>query len=161
MIGFTNAEDKSKKIVLVERGNCEIVQKAKKAQAAGAIAIVIFDNQDGGTVIGASIMREREVIFDISESTITFVDADCNRITPATSYMRGAFSFDTCPAKNDSTSMSGAHPAPSTPVAPSSPGPYSVGSRWPLGAPAAASGRGSRASAQARRLPLGGRTGTP
>ena len=100
----------------------------------------IFDNQDGGTVIGASIMREREVIFDISESTITFVDADCNRITPATSYMRGAFSFDTCPAKNDSTSMSGAHPAPSTPVAPSSPGPYSVGSRWPLGAPAAASG---------------------
>ncbi len=47
--------------------------------------VAIFDNQQDGTVIGASIMRQREVIFELARSTISFVDADCDAISPATS----------------------------------------------------------------------------
>ena len=59
--------------------------------------VAVFDNQRGGTVIGASIMRQREVIFDIVNSMITFVDADCDKITPATSHLRDAYAFAPCP----------------------------------------------------------------
>ena len=60
-------------------------------------------------------MRQREVIFrmgslpsrrtghtaraDPSHGTITFIDADCARITPETSTLRGAMTFDSCRAK--------------------------------------------------------------
>ena len=36
------------KIVLLQRGNCTFVQKAMNAQTAGAIAVIIYNNQDGG-----------------------------------------------------------------------------------------------------------------
>ena len=60
----------------------------------------IFDNQRGGTVIGASIMRHREVIFDITANSITFADTDCNRLKPATSLLQEAYSFAECPPSN-------------------------------------------------------------
>jgi len=44
----------------------------------------IFDNQRAGTVIGASIMRHREVVFDLAASTISFLDAACGRARRAT-----------------------------------------------------------------------------
>ena len=67
------------------------------------LCAAIFDNQRGGTVIGASIMRHREVVFDIASSSISFVDADCQTTTPAKSLMRGAYSFAACPPRNAST----------------------------------------------------------
>ena len=72
--------------------------------------VAVFDNQKGGTVIGASIMRQREVIFDIGASSITFVDADCDRITPATSHLRDAYTFASCPrpTRPNATAASGA-----------------------------------------------------
>ena len=36
------------KIVLVERGGVNFVEQTMNAQAAGAIAVVIYNNQDGG-----------------------------------------------------------------------------------------------------------------
>lgn len=72
-----------------------------------------------GTVIGASIMRHREVIFDISTGSISFADADCERITPATSLLTSAYAFAACPTPTagnqsaDGTSLSPpAHPIP-------------------------------------------------
>ena len=72
--------------------------------------VAVFDNQRGGTVIGASIMRQREVIFDIAGSTISFVNADCTSITPATSHLVDAYSFAPCPPRNatNNPSASGA-----------------------------------------------------
>ena len=40
------------KIVLVERGNVAFVEKAMNAQNAGAAAVIIYNNQDGGPVPG-------------------------------------------------------------------------------------------------------------
>ena len=59
--------------------------------------VAVFDNQRGGTVIGASIMRQREVIFDLVASTISFADAHCDTITPATSHLKDPYSFAPCP----------------------------------------------------------------
>lgn len=56
----------------------------------------IFNNGNGGTVLGASILRHREAIFDMDASTISFVDADCDRATPDRSMLRGAYSFSEC-----------------------------------------------------------------
>mmetsp|Transcript_52998 Transcript_52998/g.105342 ORF Transcript_52998/g.105342 Transcript_52998/m.105342 type:complete len:109 (-) Transcript_52998:50-376(-) len=56
----------------------------------------IFDNGDDGTVIGASLLRNRETIFDLATSTIAFADADCATLTLQTSRLRGAFAFSPC-----------------------------------------------------------------
>jgi PA domain len=45
---FTNASALAGKIALVDRGTCGFVVKAKNAQDAGAIAIIIADNVAGG-----------------------------------------------------------------------------------------------------------------
>jgi len=58
----------------------------------------IFDNGRDGTVIGASIMRHREAIFDLQSAAITFVDSDCEAATPRSSRMVGAYSFASCPS---------------------------------------------------------------
>ena len=58
--------------------------------------VAVFDNQRGGTVIGASIMRQREVVFDITSSSISFVDANCDTITPETSHLRESYTFAPC-----------------------------------------------------------------
>jgi hypothetical protein len=65
------------------------------ARPAGSrhYCVAIFDNQRGGTVIGASILRQREVVFDVARSEISFIDADCNTITPASSHLERAYSF--------------------------------------------------------------------
>lgn len=67
--------------------------------------VAVFDNQRQGTVIGASIMRQREVIFDIGANSITFADADCNRLTPETSGLKGAYAFAPCPPANSSSTI--------------------------------------------------------
>lgn len=103
------------------------------ARVAGAryFCATIFDNGQGGTVIGASILRHREVIFQMSlgnvfdhgrrliipkdakdgvdeahlssraddtmQPTISFVDADCEQMTPRTSLLQGAFVFQVEP----------------------------------------------------------------
>ncbi len=45
---FTNAADVAGKIVMVDRGTCTFVIKAKNAQDAGALAIIVADNAAGG-----------------------------------------------------------------------------------------------------------------
>ena len=51
-------------------------------------------------MIGASILRHREVIFKLSgrpaTRSITFVDADCAAATPQTSSLRDAYYFRGC-----------------------------------------------------------------
>jgi len=83
--------------------------KISSGSRAGSrhLCAAIFDNQRGGTVIGASIMRQREVIFDLASSMITFLDADCSATTPATSAMRGAYAFAPCPKSNMSEAAAG------------------------------------------------------
>ena len=58
----------------------------------------IFDSgRSGGTVLGASVLRHREVIFNLERrGSIGFVDAACEAATPATSSLRGAFVFAPC-----------------------------------------------------------------
>ena len=57
----------------------------------------IFDNGDQGTVIGASLLRQREVLFDLDAATVAFADADCARLTPRTARLRSSFAFAPCP----------------------------------------------------------------
>lgn len=47
---LTNGSAISGKVALVERGDCEFGAKAKAAQDAGAIAVIIVNNVDGGPV---------------------------------------------------------------------------------------------------------------
>ena len=68
-----------------------------------SFCVGIFDNQRGGTVIGASLMREREVVFDLARSAISFVESNCATISPATSALEGGYAFDSCPASHNQT----------------------------------------------------------
>ena len=61
----------------------------------------IFNNgPSGGTVLGASVLRHREVIFDIDRSTIAFSDADCDTLTSSTALMQRAWAFAGGPCAN-------------------------------------------------------------
>mmetsp|Transcript_46853 Transcript_46853/g.123475 ORF Transcript_46853/g.123475 Transcript_46853/m.123475 type:complete len:137 (-) Transcript_46853:261-671(-) len=65
--------------------------------------VAIFDNHGGGTVIGASIMRHREVVFDVRQATITFADADCSTMSARSSHLQRPFKFASCdPSSNSS-----------------------------------------------------------
>ena len=81
----------------------EFPRAGKLGGAPGArhYCVAVFDNQRGGTVIGASIMRQREVVFDIASNMITFVDADCDSITPERSNLKDAYAFAPCPAAGE------------------------------------------------------------
>ena len=58
----------------------------------------IFSNgRSGGTVLGASVLRQREVIFDVAAETISFVDARCDEIDQGSAHMRGGWAFAPCP----------------------------------------------------------------
>ena len=58
----------------------------------------IFSNgRTGGTVLGASVLRNREVIFDSAAETISFVDARCDTIDQGSAHMRGGWAFAPCP----------------------------------------------------------------
>ena len=57
----------------------------------------IFNNgPSGGTVLGASVLRHREVIFDMENSTIGFADANCDATSQATAQMQGGWAFAPC-----------------------------------------------------------------
>ncbi len=45
---ITNAAAVAGRIALIDRGTCTFVVKAKNAQDAGAVAVVIANNQSGG-----------------------------------------------------------------------------------------------------------------
>jgi MYXO-CTERM domain-containing protein len=47
---LTNAADLVGKVVVIDRGTCTFVQKAKAAQNAGAVAVIIANNQSGGAI---------------------------------------------------------------------------------------------------------------
>lgn len=49
---ITNASALAGKVALIDRGTCFFVEKAKRAQTAGAIAVVIANNQAGLTPMG-------------------------------------------------------------------------------------------------------------
>ena len=68
----------------------------RRPSATRLFCAEIFDNADGGTVIGASLLRDREAIFDLASATVAFVDTDCPALTLATSRLRGAFAFAPC-----------------------------------------------------------------
>ena len=70
--------------------------RANASAGTRSYCVGIFDNQRGGTVIGAALMRQREVLFDLEQSTISFLEADCTAITPGTSALAGGFAFDSC-----------------------------------------------------------------
>eukprot|EP01052_Picozoa_sp_SAG31_P006680 SAG31_NODE_309_length_17949_cov_11.083361_10_plen_141_part_00 len=55
MLTNTNAAGK---IVLLQRGNCAFVQQAMNAQTAGAIAVIIYNNKDGGAMGMAAVATE-------------------------------------------------------------------------------------------------------
>ena len=63
--------------------------------------IGVYDNQHGGTVIGASIMREREVVFDLQARSgrgeVTFVDK-CAELRAGSAAMQGGYALAGCPA---------------------------------------------------------------
>lgn len=46
---FKNTEDIRGKILLMERGDCTFVHKARQAQIAGAIAVIVCDNVPGSS----------------------------------------------------------------------------------------------------------------
>jgi len=125
-----SAEPHSPLLVNARQYMVEYPPPAAAVEASRYYCATIFDNGNAGTVIGASIMRHREVIFrmgpspnegsvgrrlsrrggkrgraDVDHSkrraerghgTITFVDADCDRMTAATSTLRGAYVFQGC-----------------------------------------------------------------
>jgi len=70
--------------------------------------VAIFDNHNGGTVIGASIMRQREVVFNVRASTISFSDANCETMTARSSKLRGAYQFAPCNG-NETRAQMAAH----------------------------------------------------
>lgn len=73
----------------------------------------IFNNgKNGGTVIGASVLRNREVIFDMAQSTISFVDADCDWTTHRTAHMQNAFTFSPTCAAEEAQQNGTSTPAP-------------------------------------------------
>src|SRR5690606_12751712 len=47
---LTNAAQLNGKIALIKRGNCEFVVKVKKAQNAGALAVVMVNNEGGAPI---------------------------------------------------------------------------------------------------------------
>ena len=56
----------------------------------------IFNNGHKGVVLGASVLRQREVLFDMGNGTIAFVDAECAKLTPRTAALRDAYAFAPC-----------------------------------------------------------------
>lgn len=72
---FVNADDIKGKIALIERGSCTFVQKVANAEAAGAIAVIIFtDNRgviemqgDGPDIGIPSVMIERDLGLDLMD----------------------------------------------------------------------------------------------
>ena len=66
----------------------------------------IFDNGRKGIVLGASVLRNREIIFDFNASTITFVDANCGELTPETANLQQAFAFAPCATREAQRSAS-------------------------------------------------------
>ena len=51
---ITNTADLQGKIALIERGTCTYVQKAQAAQAAGAVAALVFDDEVGAYFVATS-----------------------------------------------------------------------------------------------------------
>jgi large repetitive protein len=51
---FTNAADIVGKIALVDRGTCGFIVKAKNAQTAGAVGVIIANNAPGGIIPGGA-----------------------------------------------------------------------------------------------------------
>ncbi len=61
---FTNADDVEGNVALIERGECSFLSKAVKAQEAGAIAVIITDNDAENDELYVSMQddtTEREV----------------------------------------------------------------------------------------------------
>ena len=81
-----------------KRGGRRGARQSRRLAGQKLYCAEIFNNGRSGTVLGASVLRGREVIFDIASSTIAFADADCDALTQATSLMRGAYAFAPCPA---------------------------------------------------------------
>lgn len=50
-LGFHSRYDTQNRIVLVERGECSFVEKVTRAQDAGALAVIVYDNVNEGELI--------------------------------------------------------------------------------------------------------------
>lgn len=56
-----------------------------------------FDNRHSGVVLGAAVLRNREVILDRGNRRVGFVRADCRRMNPAMSILtNNTFLSNTC-----------------------------------------------------------------
>jgi hypothetical protein len=59
--------------------------------------LAVFDNKHNGVVLGAAVLRNREVILDRARRRVGFVRADCARATPAGSILaNNTFLSDQC-----------------------------------------------------------------
>mmetsp|Transcript_6419 Transcript_6419/g.16775 ORF Transcript_6419/g.16775 Transcript_6419/m.16775 type:complete len:147 (+) Transcript_6419:347-787(+) len=59
--------------------------------------LAAFDNKHNGVVLGAAVLRNREVILDRGNRRVGFVRADCARAQPATSILvNNTFLSDRC-----------------------------------------------------------------
>ena len=63
-------------------------------------------------VLRGAVLRHREVLFDIPQGTISFVDAECERATPANAVLRGAFAFAPCSSSSGGGGNETLEPAP-------------------------------------------------
>lgn len=97
---FSNATDVAGRIALVDRGTCTFVQKALNAQAAGAIAIIVGNNQP----CGLPPMGGNDSTVRIPAIGVTKADADAIRAKIA-SGVEAAFRLD--PAARSGSSTAG------------------------------------------------------
>jgi hypothetical protein len=84
------ANDLTGRIALIDRGNCSFVQKAQTAVAAGAIGVVIADNQTGVTPIGLG----GSGVVNVPTVSVTLGGGQLLRAFPGTNVTVGALASD-------------------------------------------------------------------
>ncbi len=71
---LTNGNDVKGNVALIERGNCEFDVKIANAEAAGAVAVVVYNN------VGAPIVMNNSGTIDVHIPAVMIGDADGQRL---------------------------------------------------------------------------------
>jgi len=75
----------------------EIKAKGALPAAMTVRCLAAFDNKHNGVVLGAAVLRNREVILDRANGRVGFVRTDCARVQPSTSILaNNTFLSDRC-----------------------------------------------------------------
>ena len=86
---FTNAASIDGNIALIDRGGCVFVEKAKNAQAAGAVGVIVTDNRDACAPPGMAGTAP-EVLIPV----ISITQSDGNDLRAQTEEIRGSLRLD-------------------------------------------------------------------